>query len=201
MEYADNLSKLIQVIFVDLVLAGDNALVIGLVASKFSPDYRRKIILYGMGAAVILRIIFALITIQLLQIKGVLIVGGLMLLWVCWKLWQDLRIPQHLKPEQDITGELTNQENPPFRSAIFYIVMADVSMSLDNVLAVAGIVDGHIAILVFGLTLSIAFMAIAASLIAETLQKKRWIGYIGLAIILYVAGKMLVDGYSQIQIA
>jgi YjbE family integral membrane protein len=198
MELADHISKLIQIIFVDLVLAGDNAIVIGLVAAKFSKDYRRKVIFYGVGVAVVLRIVFALITVQLLALKGLLLVGGLLLLWICWKLWQDLRHP-HIgtnieeKPDSD-----SNTVNPPLGSAIFQIVMADVSMSLDNVLAVAGIAEGHNGVLVFGLTLSVIFMTVAASVIADTLQKHRWIGYLGLAIILYVAVKMLIDGYHQL---
>jgi YjbE family integral membrane protein len=198
MDLADYLSKLVQIIFVDLVLAGDNAIVIGLVAAKFSKDYRRKVILYGVGIAVVLRILFALLTVQLLALKGLLLVGGLLLLWICWKLWQDLQHPHiDIIPEDHSDGD-TETVNPPLGSAIFQIVMADVSMSLDNVLAVAGIADGHSGILVFGLTLSVIFMTVAASVIADTLQKHRWIGYIGLAIILYVAVKMMIDGYHQL---
>ena len=198
MEYTDYISKLVQIIFVDLVLAGDNAIVIGLVAAKFTKEYRRKVILYGVGVAVLLRIVFALLTVQLLAIKGLLLVGGLLLLWVCWKLWQDLRTPHYLEIAESHTEDFPEKENPPLWSAIFHIVMADVSMSLDNVLAVAGIADGHNAILVFGLALSVLFMTIAASLIAETLQRNRWIGYIGLVVILWVAAKMLFDGYLQV---
>ena len=198
MEFADQFSKLVQIIFVDLVLAGDNAIVIGLVAAKFSKDYRRKVIFYGVGVAVVLRILFALLTVQLFALKGLLLVGGLLLLWICWKLWQDLRHPHiHTNPENHPDGEI-KRENPPLGSAVFQIVMADVSMSLDNVLAVAGIAEGHNWILVFGLTLSVVFMTVAASVIADTLQKHRWIGYLGLAIILYVAVKMLIDGYHQL---
>jgi len=198
MEFADQLSKLVQIIFVDLVLAGDNAIVIGLVAAKFSKDYRRKVILYGVGVAVVLRILFALLTVQLFALKGLLLVGGLLLLWICWKLWQDLRHPHLDRNLENYQDTQTKTENPPLRSAIFQIVMADVSMSLDNVLAVAGIADGHSGILVFGLTLSVIFMTVAASIIADTLQKFRWIGYVGLAIILYVAISMIIDGYRQL---
>ena len=197
MEFTDQVVKLIQIIFVDLVLAGDNAIVIGLVAAKFSKHYRRKVILYGVGVAVILRILFALVTVQILAIKGLQLVGGLLLLWICWKLWQDLRHPHALKNAGN-SDSASEAQNPPLSSAIFQIVMADVSMSLDNVLAVAGIADGHSGILVIGLALSVAFMAIAASIIAETLHKHRWIGFVGVAVILYVGIKMIVDGYLQV---
>ncbi len=193
MEFTDQFAKLIQIVFVDLVLAGDNAIVIGLVAAKFNKDYRRKVILYGVGVAVILRILFALITVQLLSIKGLQFVGGLLLLWICWKLWQDLRHPH--TSENATLSDNTLPQNPPLLSAIFQIVMADVTMSLDNVLAVAGIADGHSGILIIGLALSVVFMTIAASLIAETLQKHRWIGFVGLAVILYVGIDMIIDGY------
>lgn len=197
MEYTEHLLKLIQIVFVDLVLAGDNAIVIGMVAGRFAPEYRRKVIFYGVAAAVILRIAFALVTVQLLQILGLLLVGGLLLLWVCWKLWRDLRETAP-KAAEEAPAEVDPVENPSMLSAIWYIVMADVSMSLDNVLAVAGIAEGHTAILVFGLALSVVLMMVAATLIADLLQKRRWIGYAGLLIILYVAIKMIVEGTLQI---
>ena len=198
MEFLDQLSKLAQVILVDLVLAGDNAIVIGLVAAKFTKDYRRKIILYGVGAAVVLRILFALITVQLLQIQGLLLIGGLLLLWICWKLWQDLR-QHHPHKESTPTAEVTGQgTNPPLLGAIWQIVIADLSMSIDNVLAVAGVADGHSGILIFGLALSVAFMTVAATFIADILEKHRWIGYLGLFVILYVAIKMVIEGYLQL---
>ncbi|MCY4149107.1 MAG: YjbE family putative metal transport protein [Gammaproteobacteria bacterium] len=197
MEYYDQIFKLIQIVFVDLVLAGDNAIVIGMVAGRFQPEYRRKVIFYGVGVAVVLRIVFALITVQLLQILGLLLVGGLLLLWVCWKLWRDLREAAHTAvPETQ--AEAPMAENPSMLSAIGYIVVADISMSLDNVLAVAGIAEGHTAILVFGLALSVVLMMVAATLIAEFLQKRKWIGYVGLAIIFYVAVKMIYDGSLQV---
>ncbi len=197
MEFAEQATKLLQIIFVDLVLAGDNAIVIGLVAAKFSKDYRRKVILYGVGVAVIFRILFALVTVQILAIKGLQLVGGLLLLWICWKLWQDLRHPHTLENTGN-SDSASKAQNPPLPSAIFQIVMADVSMSLDNVLAVAGIADGHSGILVTGLTLSVVLMTIAASVIADTLQKHRWIGFVGVVVILYVGIKMIVDGYLQV---
>ncbi|MXZ81547.1 MAG: YjbE family putative metal transport protein [Gammaproteobacteria bacterium] len=197
MEYTEHLLKLIQIVFVDLVLAGDNAIVIGMVAGRFAPEYRRKVIFYGVAAAVVLRIAFALVTVQLLQILGLLLVGGLLLLWVCWKLWRDLKETAP-KAAEETRAEAEPAENPSMLSAIWYIVMADVSMSLDNVLAVAGIAEGHTAILVFGLALSVVLMMVAATLIADLLQKRRWIGYVGLLIILYVAIKMIVEGTLQI---
>jgi YjbE family integral membrane protein len=198
MEVADQLGKLLQIIFVDLVLAGDNAIVIGLVAAKFSKDYRRKVVLYGVGVAVVLRIIFALLTVQILEINGLQLVGGVLLLWICWKLWQELRTPEPdlgLENQQDASS---NAQKPPLASAISQIVLADLSMSLDNVLAVAGIADGHNGLLILGLALSVVFMTVAAALIAETLQKHRWIGYIGLVVILYVGITMSITGYLQL---
>ncbi len=198
MEFADQFVKLIQIIFVDLVLAGDNAIVIGLVAAKFSKEYRRKVIFLGVGIAVALRILFALLTVQILAVTGLQLVGGLLLLWICWKLWQDLRSPSSAPVIKDQGNDSGAAQNPPLRNAISQIVLADLSMSLDNVLAVAGIADGHNGLLILGLTLSVVFMTVAASLIAETLQKHRWIGYIGLAVILYVGIDMSISGYRQL---
>ncbi|NKB77569.1 MAG: YjbE family putative metal transport protein [Gammaproteobacteria bacterium] len=196
MELLDSFYKLVQVILVDLVLAGDNAIVIGLVAARFTKDYRRKVIFYGVAVAVLLRIIFALLTVQLLQIQGLLLFGGILLLWICWKLWQELRTPPAAAASLDEDGE--PKENPPLLSAISQIIVADLSMSLDNVIAVAGVADGNNTILVIGLTLSIAFMTVAASFLADVLQKHRWIGYAGLVVILYVSIKMITEGYIQI---
>ncbi|MDD9822983.1 MAG: YjbE family putative metal transport protein [Gammaproteobacteria bacterium] len=212
MENLDSLFKLGQIIIVDLVLAGDNAIVIGLVAAKFSAAQRRRVIFYGVGAAVLMRILFAVITVQLLQIIGLLLAGGLLLLWICWKLWRDLRAPPEAKThgvdgdgngdgDGDTAGagkDATVTGDPPLRSAIMQIVVADVSMSLDNVLAVAGIAEGHTLLLVFGLALSVALMAFAATLIANMLERHRWIGYVGLIMILYVALKMIYTGTLQL---
>jgi len=197
MEFLDQASKLLQILFVDLVLAGDNAIVIGLVASRFSPEYRRKVILYGVGAAVVLRVAFALLTVQLLAIKGLALAGGLLLLWVCWKLWQELREASDISEASD-SEETSGHENPPLLSAIFQIIVADLSMSLDNVIAVAGVADGHSGLLVIGLSISILFMMFFANWIANILQKYRWIGYLGLAIIFYVALKLIYDGYLEL---
>ncbi|MYH90741.1 MAG: TerC family protein [Gammaproteobacteria bacterium] len=194
-EIFTQLSKLFQILLVDLVLAGDNAIVIGMVAARFTPEYRRKVILWGVGAAVFLRVVFALLTVQLLAIIGLTLAGGLLLLWVCWKLWQDLRATE----EAGVPGELEDQsgvepENPPLPSAIFQIIVADVSMSLDNVIAVAGVAEGHTGLLVIGLALSIIFMMFFATWIADLLNRHRWIGYLGLLVILYVAVKLIIEG-------
>jgi len=205
----DSLLKFIQIVVVDLVLAGDNAIVIGLVAAKFAPEQRRKVIFYGVGAAVLLRIVFAAITVQLLQIIGILLAGGILLLWVCWKLWRDLRAPAEAKAQPTGDGSAVavaddggavpaDKKDPPLAAAIWQIVVADVSMSLDNVLAVAGIAEGHTLLLVFGLALSVALMAFAATLIANLLERHRWIGYVGLLMILYVALKMIYSGTLQL---
>ncbi len=195
----DQLSSLIQIIFVDLVLAGDNAIVIGLVAAKFSKDYRRKVILYGVGVAVLLRIIFALLTVQLLAIKGLLLVGGLLLLWVCWGLWKELRTPEEGYSALDENGEPAGEsQNPPLLNAIGQIVLADLSMSLDNVLAVAGIADGNNTMLVLGLAIAVVMMTFAATAIASILQKHKWIGFVGLAIILYVSIDMIRKGTIEL---
>ncbi len=194
----DQLSSLFQIIFVDLVLAGDNAIVIGLVAAKFSKDYRRKVILYGVGVAVVLRILFALLTVQLLSIKGLLLVGGLLLLWVCWGLWKELRTPEEGYSALDENGDAEVKENPPLLKAIGQIVLADLSMSLDNVLAVAGIADGNNAMLVLGLAIAVVMMTFAATEIASILQKYKWIGFVGLAIILYVAAEMIYKGVMEL---
>jgi len=191
----DELSALAQVILVDLVLAGDNAIVIGLFAATVPTAMRQRVILIGIVFAAITRIAFALATAKLLLLPGLLLVGGLLLSWVCWHLWRNLR--QTSGPDPSVL------ENPPSTStsmtrAIIQIVIADLSMSLDNVLAIAGIARHHPVILMIGLALSIALMAAGASLMARLLVNHRWIGYVGLAIILYVAAIMIWDGSREI---
>ena len=196
-----------QVIMIDLVLAGDNAVVIGLAAAGLPKDQRNKAILVGIIAATVLRIGFASVTTQLLQILGLLLVGGILLLWVCWKMWRELR-DSHGQDEgvEAVTGDDINADGTiagkaarkSFKQAAWQIVIADVSMSLDNVLAVAGAARDHPTVLVFGLILSIALMGIAATFIARLLQKHRWIAYVGLAIILYVALEMIYRGTLEI---
>ena len=199
---AEAMTALFQVVMIDLVLAGDNAIVIGLAAAGLPKEQRGKAILIGIIAATILRIGFASITVQLLQIIGLLLAGGILLLWVCWKMWRELRAGH----EHDLDA-LENQlnadgtANGPRKTlgqAIWQITVADVSMSLDNVLAVAGAAREHPSILIFGLVLSIALMGLAASFIAKLLQNHRWIAYVGLAIILYVAGDMIYRGAREV---
>jgi YjbE family integral membrane protein len=210
---ASAFSALIQVLLIDLVLAGDNAVAVGLAAAGLGAKDRKKAILLGLIAAVVLRIGFALITTQLLAIIGLLLAGGVLLLWVCWKMWRELREQaQHAQAEAaleeatgiDIDGDrvidkpTTPTKPKTFRQAFTQILIADVSMSLDNVLAVAGAAREHPGILVFGLILSIALMGVAATYIAKLLHKHRWIGFVGLIIVLYVAGHMIWEGHRQV---
>ncbi|KPL55109.1 TerC family protein [Prosthecomicrobium hirschii] len=200
---ADVLTALLQVIMIDLVLAGDNAIVIGLAAAGLPKDQRNKAILIGIGAATVLRIIFAGLTTQLLQIVGLLLAGGILLLWVCWKMWRELRTShaEEVEAEAALDGTATGDSGAPrktFAQAAWQIVVADISMSLDNVLAVAGAAREHPWVLIFGLGLSIALMGIAASFIARLLQKHRWIAYVGLAVILYVAVDMIWRGAHEV---
>lgn len=204
----DALTALLQVIMIDLVLAGDNAIVIGLAAAGLPKEQRAKAILIGIIAATVLRIGFAAATTQLLQIVGLLLAGGVLLLWVCWKMWRELRHSaaeeaqgMEALAESDIDKDGAVAGKAPrktFAQAAWQIVIADVSMSLDNVLAVAGAARDHPGVLIFGLALSIALMGLAASFIARILQKHRWIAYVGLVIILYVAGEMIYRGAMEV---
>ncbi|MGH6809366.1 MAG: TerC family protein [Ensifer adhaerens] len=189
------LLALLQVIVIDLVLAGDNAVVIGLAAAGLPTEQRRKAIMVGILAATVFRIALASVTVQLLEIIGLLLAGGLLLLWVCWKMWREIRSGG----VEDFEGEGANSTpRKTFLQAAIQIVIADVSMSLDNVLAVAGAAREHPSILVFGLILSIALMGIAASFIARLLNRYHWIAYVGLAIILYVALNMIYRGSIEV---
>ena len=181
----------IQIILLDLVLAGDNAIIIGMVASQFPNEQRKKIIFWGIGAAIVLRIIFTLITAYLLQITGLRLIGGLLLLYVCYKLYVDV-----------VKGNATEEKNPSVENtnlfkAITTIIIADVTMSLDNVLAVAGAAKDHYYLLIFGLVLSIALMAVAANLISQWIKKYKWIAWLGLLAILFVAIELI---YTDIKI-
>ena len=203
----DALWALGQVIMIDLVLAGDNAVVIGLAAAGLPKDQRNKAIFVGIIAATVLRIGFASITTQLLQVLGLILVGGILLLWVSWKMWRELR-DGHAEEEgvEAVTGEDINADGTvaggtprkTFAQAAWQIIVADVSMSLDNVLAVAGAAREHPGVLVIGLVLSIALMGLAASFIAKLLNRHRWIAYVGLAIILYVALDMIWRGILEV---
>jgi len=198
---ADAFSAFLQVILIDLVLAGDNAIVIGLAAAGLPREQRSKAILVGIIAATLLRILFAGIATWLLAIIGLLLAGGLLLLWVCWKMWRELRTPrdEHDAAASALSGNHANGSGQKtLRQAVLQIVVADISMSLDNVLAVAGAAREHPIVLVFGLGLSVALMGVAASFIARLLNSYRWIAYVGLAIILYVALKMIFDGAAEI---
>jgi YjbE family integral membrane protein len=185
----------LQVIMIDLVLAGDNAVVIGLAAAGLPPERRARAIVVGIIAATVLRIIFAGVAVELLNIVGLLLAGGILLLWVCWKMWRELRAGAH----EGTAPGAADGPRKSFAQAAWQIVMADISMSLDNVLAVAGAARDHPAALVFGLGLSIVMMGVAASFIARLLQKHRWIAYAGLAIILYVAGDMIWRGALEVK--
>jgi YjbE family integral membrane protein len=205
----DVLAAFVQVILIDLVLAGDNAIVIGLAAAGLPPEQRNKAILVGVLAATVLRIAFAGVTTQLLQVVGLLFAGGLLLMWVCWKMWRELRTSHDTEnngveafSDYDINADGTIAGRIPrktFAAAAWQIVVADVTMSLDNVLAVAGAAREHPMVLVFGLALSIALMGLAASMIARLLQRHRWIAYFGLAVIFYVAVDMMVRGAQELK--
>ena len=196
-----------QVIMIDLVLAGDNAVVIGLAAAGLPKAQRNKAILIGILAATVLRIAFASVTTHLLQLLGLILIGGILLLWVCWKMWRELRNGAGEEAGLEaVTGEDLNNDNviaavpggKTLSQAAWQIIVADVSMSLDNVLAVAGAAREHPGVLVIGLALSVALMGLAASFIAKLLSRYRWIAYIGLAIILYVALDMIYRGVLEV---
>ena len=174
-----------QIVFIDLVLAGDNAIIIGMVASQFPADKRKKIIFWGIGAAIILRIIFTLLTAYLLQITGLRLIGGILLLYICYKLYTDV-IKNNASGNEDI-----KVDNSSFLKAITTVILADITMSLDNVLGVAGAARDHYNLLIFGLILSIILMAFAATLISKWIKKYRWIGWIGLFAILFVAIELI----------
>jgi len=180
-----------QIVFIDLVLAGDNAIIIGMVASQFPADQRKKIIFWGIGAAIVLRIIFTLLTAYLLQITGLRLIGGILLLYICYKLYVDV-IKNTSNNSEDI-----KVNNSSFLKAITTVILADVTMSLDNVLGVAGAARDHYTLLVFGLVLSIILMATAATLISNWIKKYRWIGWIGLFAILFVAIELI---YTDIKL-
>jgi YjbE family integral membrane protein len=187
-----NVVALLQIAFIDLVLAGDNAIVVGLAVSGLAPEHRRKAILLGLSGAVILRILFSIVALNLLQILGLTLAGGILLVWVAWKLFRELKS----------SGNETEHGGQPARKtlsgAVGAILLADVSMSLDNALAVAGAAHDHIRILVAGLVLSVALMAVAADWVARLIVKHRWLGYAGLAVVAYVAIDMVVRGTREV---
>ena len=195
-----NWVALVNIIMIDLVLAGDNAIIVGLAASRVAPELRAKVIFWGITGAVVLRIMFAAVTNQLLQIVGLTLAGGLLLLWVCWKMYRQITEGAH---DPDEVAAKVAEKGPVaeplgYGAAIFQIIVADVSMSLDNVLAVAGAAGKSTLVLVIGLAVAIVLMAVASHFIAKLLVKYPWITWIGLAIILYVAMDMIYDGGHEV---
>lgn len=193
---------LLKIIVADIVLSGDNALIIGMAAAGLSPELRRKAIIFGIAIAAILRIVFALMATYLIAVPGLKFLGGLLLLWVCWRLYQEIRDEQEAQAEAALheaePGE--GYQGPPRKSlfsALVSITIADVSMSLDNVIAVAGIADGNMQVLVFGLALAIVLMAFFATLIVKLLARFPVISWLGLIVLVYVAGELLVHGYTD----
>jgi len=196
-----------KVVLIDLVLAGDNAIVIGMAAAGLPVAQRGRAILIGIGAATVLRILFATIAVEMLKVIGLALAGGILLLWVCWKMWRELRGAHAVEDtEEALTGldhihtatETGHIKSKTLQQAAIQIVVADISMSLDNVLAVAGAARDHLFVLVAGLTLSVALMGLAASLVAKLLGRYRWIAYVGLLIILYVALDMIYHGSGEV---
>jgi YjbE family integral membrane protein len=192
----------IQVLLIDLVLAGDNAIVVGALAAGLPPEQRRKVILIGVGAALVLRIGFALVVQQLLGIVGLVLAGGLLLLWVAWRMYRD--IAGHGLTESAGSPEIAGDEGSgvaaakSFASAAWGVAIADVSMSLDNVLAVAGAAREHPGILIVGLIFAVAMMGVAANILAKYIERYRWIAWFGLVVIVYVSGKMIWDGWHDV---
>ncbi|WP_345937849.1 MULTISPECIES: YjbE family putative metal transport protein [Tistrella] len=210
---ADGLGALATVIMIDIVMSGDNAVIIGMAAAGLPATLRRKAIIYGILAATVLRIAFAAVTVQLLAIIGLTLAGGILLLWVAWRMWQELRASRRAA-----AAEAAAAASPPgasagdgvdlpgaagaapktMRQALTSIIIADVSMSLDNVLAVAGAAREHVEVLVIGLVLSIALMGLAANFVARLLERWHWLAYLGLAIITYVALDMILRGSTEV---
>jgi YjbE family integral membrane protein len=189
-----------EILFIDIVLAGDNAIVVGALAAGLPAEQRKKVIMIGVLAALVLRILFALIVTQLLQIVGLVLAGGLLLLWVAWRMYRELRDPNDNPGSEEVLGDEHSGLRAPksFASAAWGVAVADVSMSLDNVLAVAGAARDHPWILVFGLVLSVLLMGIAANFIARYIERYRWIAWAGLLVILWVALKMIYEGAGHV---
>lgn len=190
----------LQIVFIDLVLAGDNAIIVGMVAARVPAPMRRKVILFGVGVAVIMRIGFSLIAVQMLNVTGLKLIGGLLLLWVCWRLFTELRTSHAQQAEfanSMATDAARTNQLTALRPAVVQIVIADLSMSIDNVLAIASVSRDNPMLLVFGLALSVAFMIFAATLIARLLTRFPWIAYLGLVLIFYVAMIMCWEGAHE----
>jgi YjbE family integral membrane protein len=200
MDLQTELVALLQIIVIDVVLAGDNAIVVGMAASRVAPELRARVIFWGIAGAVVLRIAFAAVTVQLLAIVGLTLAGGILLLWVCWKMYRELRHAAHPAPAgAAVSGsDVEAGTQMSFWGAIVQIIVADVSMSLDNVLAVAGAAKGHTGVLVIGLAIAVVLMAVAASFIARLLARYPWVTWIGLAIVFYVAIDMMWRGSLEV---
>jgi YjbE family integral membrane protein len=200
--FAANGVALLNVIMIDVVLAGDNAIIVGLAASQVAPEHRARVIFWGIAGAVVLRIAFAAVTAQLLAITGLTFAGGVLLLFVCWKMYKQIQQGQH-NPEQYSAAALAKSGAPAkpmtFRAAVVQIILADVTMSLDNVLAVAGAAKGNTLVLVIGLAVAVVLMAVASHYIASLLGRYPWITWIGLLVILWVALSMMWQGWNQIE--
>jgi YjbE family integral membrane protein len=194
-ELISQLTALVSVVLIDIVLAGDNAVVVGTAAAGLPPAQQRKVIMLGAGLALVARIAFALVAVQLLAIIGLVLAGGILLLWVAWKIWRELHNEGHAEAH---ATSAKHAGAKTMRSAIMQVAVADISMSLDNVLAVAGAARDHPYIMIFGLLLSIALMAVAAQLIARLIDRYRWIAYVGLIIVLMVAVKMIWEGGLEV---
>ena len=193
----DALTALFEILVIDVVLAGDNAIVVGALAAGLPAAERRKVIVIGVAAALVLRIAFALIVTQLMQVVGLVLAGGLLLLWVAYKMWRELRHQGESSGSPEVSGDEHSGLRSPrsFARAAWAVAIADVSMSLDNVLAVAGAGRDHPEILAFGLVLSVILMGVAANFIARYIGRYRWIAYVGVIVVLWVAGKMIYDGW------
>lgn len=194
------LTALGEILMIDIVLAGDNAIVVGALAAGLPTDQRKKVIMFGVAAALVLRIVFALFVSQLLQIVGLVLAGGILLLWVAWKMARELRHNAKSVGLPEVKGDEHSGVKPAktFAAAAWGVALADVSMSLDNVLAVAGAARDHPWILAFGLVLSVILMGLAANVIAKYIERFRWIAWIGLAVIVWVAGKMIFEGWHEV---
>lgn len=195
------IADILQIIFADIILSGDNALVIGMAAAGLAPELRRRAIFIGMMMAAGLRIVFAVLASYLLAFEGILLIGGVLLAWVCWRFYNDLRAfnsaPEAADDETESTGE---KQNSSFARALFTILVADVSMSIDNVVAVAAIARDNTMLLVFGLALAITFMALFASLIMRVMLRFRWLSYLGLFFLIYLTAMMLYDGVNELNL-
>jgi YjbE family integral membrane protein len=198
--FQPELIALLQIIVIDVVLAGDNAIVVGMAASRVAPEMRAKVIFWGIAGAVVLRIAFAAVTVQLLAIVGLTLAGGILLLWVCWKMYRELRHVPHAAPAGAAVSHGGIDAGKPMSvwSAVLQIIVADVSMSLDNVLAVAGAAKGHTTVLIIGLAIAVVLMAVAASVIARLLARYPLVTWLGLLIVLYVALDMMWRGTLEV---